>query len=135
MDLKKSFPFAPILAHVDPQKPFFIEVNASNFALGSILSQQLDDGKLHPMAFHLHKLDTVKINYYKVHDKKLLAIVDSFEQWRHFLEDSSHQIIVSDDRKKLTYFQSTHVLNRRQARWAQSLLILISRLFFIQARN
>ena len=88
--------------------------------LGSILSQQGDDGKLHPMAFHSHKFDTTKINY-KVHEKELLAIVDSFKQWRHFSEGSPHQVIVFSDHKSLTYFQSAHVPNRRQARWAQFL--------------
>ena len=70
MDLKKAFTSALILVHVDPQKPFIIEVDASDFALSSILSQQDDDKKLHPVAFHSHKFDTVEINY-KVHDKDL----------------------------------------------------------------
>ena len=38
LDLKKAFTSAPILAHVDPQKPFIMEANMSDFALGSILS-------------------------------------------------------------------------------------------------
>ena len=41
--LKKAFTSAPILAHVDPKKPFIMEADASDFALGSILSQQGDD--------------------------------------------------------------------------------------------
>ena len=45
--LKKVFTSAPILAHVDPTKPFIIEADASDFALGSILSQQGDDKNLH----------------------------------------------------------------------------------------
>ena len=39
MDLKKAYTSVPILAHVEPQKQFIIEVDASDFALGSILSQ------------------------------------------------------------------------------------------------
>ena len=77
--LKKAFTSAPILAHVDPEKPFIIEADASDFALGSILSQQGDDEKLHPVAFHSRKFDAAEINY-EIHDKELLAIVDSFTQ-------------------------------------------------------
>ena len=55
------------------------------------------------------------------HDKELLAVVDSFEQWCHFLEGSPHQIIIYSDHKNLTYFQTARVLNRRQTRWAQFL--------------
>ena len=42
--LKKAFTSAPILAHIDPEKPFTIEADASDFALGSILSQPGKDG-------------------------------------------------------------------------------------------
>ena len=47
--------------------------------------------------------------------------MDSFTQWMHFLEGSSHQVIVFSDHKNLAYFQDVRVLNRRQARWAQFL--------------
>ena len=118
--LKEAFTSAPILAHIDPEKPFTIEADASDFALGSILSQPGKDGQSHPVAFHSRKFTTAEINY-EVHDKELLVVVDSFEQWRHFLEGSPHQIIIYSDHKNLTYFQTARVLNRRQARWAQFL--------------
>ena len=37
--LKEAFTTDPFLAHIDPEKPFTIEAYASDFALGSILSQ------------------------------------------------------------------------------------------------
>ena len=111
--LKKAFTSTPILAHVDTEKPFIIEADASDFALGSILSQQGDDEKLHLVAFHSRKFDAAKINY-EIHDKELLAIVDSFMQWRHFLEGSPNQVTVFSDHQNLAYFQNAHVLNRRQ---------------------
>ena len=113
--LKKAFTSAPVLAHVDPQKPFIIEADTSDFALGSILSQQGDDEKLHPVAFYSCKFDVAEINY-EIHDKELLAIVESFAQWRHFLEGSPHQVIVFSDHKNLAYFQNARVLNKRKAR-------------------
>ena len=118
--LKQAFTSAPILRHVDPKKRFILEADASDFALGSVLSQIGDDGQLHPVAFHSRKFEAAEINY-EIHDKELLAIVDSFQQWRHFLEGSSQQILVYNDHKNLQYFQSARVLSRRQARWAQFL--------------
>ena len=67
------------LVHVDPKKRFILEVDASDFALGSVLSQIGDDGQLHPVAFHSRKFEAAEINY-EIHDKELLAIVDSFQQ-------------------------------------------------------
>ena len=64
---------------------------------------------------------------YEIHDKELLAIVDSFQEWRHFLEGAQHLVTVFTDHKNLEYFMSAKVLNRRQARWS----IPLSRFNFI----
>ena len=66
-------------------------VFALDFALGSILSQPGEDGQTHPVAFHSRKFTVSEINY-EVHDKELLVVVDSFEQWRHFLEGSCQEL-------------------------------------------
>ena len=76
---KKAFTSAPILAHVDLKKQFIMEADASNFAIGSILSQQGDGENLHLVVFHSRKFDAAEINY-EIHDKELLAIVNSFTQ-------------------------------------------------------
>jgi len=39
-ELKKRFTVAPILAHFDPAKPVIIETDASDFAIGAVLSQR-----------------------------------------------------------------------------------------------
>jgi len=72
--LKMAFTFAPILIHPDPTKPFIVETDASNFALGIILSQFGIDGLLHLVAFYSRKLTSAEINY-QVYDKELLAIL------------------------------------------------------------
>ena len=77
--LKKAFTTVPILIHPDFQKPFFLESDGSDFALGAVLLQPSEDGRLHPVAFHSRKFTTAKINY-EIRDKKLLAIVDSFQE-------------------------------------------------------
>jgi len=118
--LKKAFTTAPILTHPDFQKLFFLETDASDFALGAILSQPDKDGCLHPIAFHSRKFTAAKINY-EIHDKELLAIVNSFQEWRHFLEGAQHPVTVYTDHKNLEYFMSAKVLNRRQAHWSISL--------------
>ena len=43
-------------------KKAFIEADASDFSLGSILSQQGANGQLHPMAFHSRKFNVAEIN-------------------------------------------------------------------------
>ncbi|MCO5585599.1 hypothetical protein L7F22_039534 [Adiantum nelumboides] len=115
--LKQAFTTASILIHADPTKPFILETDASDFALGAILSQVGDDGRAHPVAFHSRKFLATEINY-EIHDKELLAIIDSFETWRHLLEGAPHKISVYTDHKNLEYFMASRVLNRCRARWS-----------------
>jgi hypothetical protein len=89
--LKMAFTSAPILIHLDPTKPFIVETDASDFALGAILSQFGIDGLLHPVAFYSRKLTSAKINY-QVYDKELLAIITAFEQWRPYLAGAPHRV-------------------------------------------
>jgi len=77
-ELKKRFTTAPILSHFDAQKPVIIETNTSDYAIGAILSQRDSEGRLHPVAFHSRKFQPAEINY-EIHDKELLAIVDTFK--------------------------------------------------------
>ena len=119
-DLKVAFTTAPILLHLDFSKAFYLETDASDFALGAVLSQMGEDGKLHLVAFYSRKFSAAEINY-EIHNKELLAIVDSFQEWRHFLERAAQPITVYTDHKNLEYFTSARVLNRRQARWNMSL--------------
>jgi len=58
-----------------------VETDALDFALGAVLSQRDDENHLHPVAFHSRKFTSAEINY-EIHDKELLAIVDSFKHWR-----------------------------------------------------
>ena len=51
----------------------------------------------------------------------MLAIVSAFKEWRHYLEGAAHTVTVYTDHKNLEYFQTTKMLTRRQARWAERL--------------
>ena len=86
-DLKKAFTTKPILTHSDFQKPFFLKSDACDFALGAVLSQHSEDESFHPIGFHLQKFIAAEINY-EIHDKELLAIIDLFQEWRHFFEEA-----------------------------------------------
>jgi len=50
--LKNSFTTASILAHWEPDQPLVVETNTSDYALAAIISMQISEGELHPIAFH-----------------------------------------------------------------------------------
>jgi len=128
-ELKQRFTTAPILAHFDAQKPVIIETDASDFAIGAVLLQRDDEGRLHPVAFHSRKFQPAEINY-EVHDKELLAVIDAFKHWRRYCEGAAHQVQVFSDHQNPEYFTTTKVLNRRQARWAQELAGVDFRIYY-----
>ncbi|KAG5717884.1 hypothetical protein E4T56_gene1452 [Termitomyces sp. T112] len=116
--LKQSVTSKPVLLFPDDDSPFCVEADSSDFATGAVLSQQSkEDGKWHLVAFYSKSLNAVEWNY-EIHDKEMLAIIRSFEEWRHFLEGAQHKFEVWTDHKNLKYFRFTKKLNRRQARWS-----------------
>ncbi|KAJ8472542.1 hypothetical protein ONZ45_g16617 [Pleurotus djamor] len=118
--LKSMFLSAPVLRHFNPSLPLTLATDASDYAISGVLQQPDDSGELHPVAFFSRKMSPAEINY-DVHDKELLAIVDSFRDMRAWTLGSPHPIDVICDHKNLEYFMSSRILNRRQARWAMLL--------------
>lgn len=137
--LMRAFTMAPALKHYDPNLPGILETDASDYALGGILSQKQPDiheqgkstvyGLTHPVAFHSRKFTLSEINY-DTCDKELLAIVDCFKRWRRYLEGANHQVMVFTDHHNLELFTTTKILNRRQARWAQELAGFDFKIYF-----
>lgn len=117
--LKDIITSAPVLTFPDFQKPKMMECDASNFAYGAVLSQLEDDEKWHPVAFMSKSMTPAERNY-DIHDKELLAIMASLEEWRHLVEGSGTFQILTDHRN-LEYFTKAQKLNRRQARWSAEL--------------
>ena len=122
--LKACFLEDVILAYYDPNLRCKVETDASGKALGAILSQAhlLPDGRTvwRPVAFFSRKMQGAELNY-GTPDQEMLAIVECFKEWRHYLEAPALPTIVLTDHQNLRYFMSTKELNRRQARWAEAL--------------
>ncbi|MBW0479991.1 hypothetical protein O181_019706 [Austropuccinia psidii MF-1] len=64
--LKEAFTKSPIFSHFDPSLPSIVEPNASDYALGVVLSQVSDSGN-HPIAFDSPKHTPAELNY-KIHE-------------------------------------------------------------------
>jgi hypothetical protein len=120
--LKSHIISSPILHFMDDSKVFHIEVDSSDFAIGAVLSQQSsDDLKWHSITFYSKSLNVVEQNY-KIHNKEMLAVMQSLEEWRHFLEGAKCQVKIWTDHKNLEYFMTAKKLNCRQARWSQTMM-------------
>jgi len=76
--LKEVFMTEPILAIPDIDREMKVEVDASDYATGGVLSLKCKDGKWRPVAFISKSLNAIEQNY-KIHDKEMLAVIRCLE--------------------------------------------------------
>ena len=94
-----------------------IKVDASDYAIGGVLSIECENGRWRPVAYLLKLLNEIERNY-EIHDKKMLAVIRRLENWRHLLEGAKFKFKIWTDYKNLKYFMKAQKLNQRQACWA-----------------
>ncbi|KAL0302398.1 UNVERIFIED_CONTAM: Retrovirus-related Pol polyprotein from transposon [Sesamum calycinum] len=111
-NLKRAMVIDPVLALPDMSKPFTVETDASDFALGGVLMQ---DG--YPVAFEIRKLKDVERRY-SVHEKELLAVVQSFRLWALF---AGSPFVIKTDNVAVSHFMSQPKFTCRQACWQELL--------------
>ncbi|MBW0559124.1 hypothetical protein O181_098839 [Austropuccinia psidii MF-1] len=114
--LKEASTISPILSHFDPSLPTIVETDASDYALGAVLSQISDSGK-HHIAFDSRKLLPAELNY-EIHDTELLGIVWALKCWRAFLLSLCSSFKVLTDHSSLQYCMSSKILTWPQSCWA-----------------
>ncbi|MBW0526388.1 hypothetical protein O181_066103 [Austropuccinia psidii MF-1] len=115
--LKEELTTSHIISHFNPSLPTIVETDASDYALGAVLSKVNDSGK-HFIAFDSCKLLPAELNY-EIHEKELLGIVWALKCWRAFLLSLSNPLEVLTDHSSPQYFMSSKVLTHCQARWAE----------------
>ena len=101
-ELKTRVITAAILCHFFPDRETIVETDGSDCALGCVLSQYKDK-RLHPVTFHSRKLSDAERNY-EIHEKELLAILEAFKEWPHYLVGTKDPITVCTDHQNLQNF-------------------------------
>ncbi|MGH7238909.1 MAG: reverse transcriptase family protein, partial [Candidatus Saccharimonadales bacterium] len=115
-ELKNLLVNAPILRHFDPERETQVETDASDGALGGVLSQKFEDSLWHPIAFFSSSMNNAEKNY-EIHDKELLAVVKALKEWRAELEglQRNKRFKILTDHHALQYFMTSKKLNACQA--------------------
>jgi transposase InsO family protein len=94
-----------------------LEVDASGYATGGVLSQKGEDGLWHPIAYRSASMTEAEQNY-EIYDREMLAFCEALKDWRHFLEGLAQPFEVWTDHANLQYWRTAQHLTRQQARWA-----------------
>jgi hypothetical protein len=78
-DLKQRLCSSPVLSLPHLQHLFEIEIDASDYAVGIVLTQHG-----HPVAYHTEILSDF-VRKYPTYDKEMYSIVQACRQWRHYI--------------------------------------------------
>ncbi len=115
--LRQVFVEAPILNHFYPECYIQIETDASGYAIGGILSWLTSDnlGQWHPAAFFFKKMILAE-TWYETYNGKLVAIMELFKIWKHYLEDYKYEVLIFIDYNNLQHFMDTKNPSFRQVR-------------------
>lgn len=118
--LKDALTSPPIMAFPNFHQPFILSTDASNYAVGAVLSQ-VQNGNERVIAYASHVLTRTEKKW-STYDKELWAIVWSVRHFRHYLSCNPFTI-VTDHRPLLTLrkLDVTHDPTGRRGRWALEL--------------
>ena len=104
----------PQISHPNPDKPFELEIDASNYATGAVLFQRDKQGKRIEVGYHSRALNAAERNY-DVYDREFLALIRVFTFWRYLLQGLPYQIKVYTDHANLTKHREAQKLSGKIA--------------------
>ena len=103
------------LRHPDFTKEFYVQTDASDYAIGAVLLQDFGNGYLEPIEFGSRKFITAERNWH-ASEKELIAVVWALKKWIRYL--LPNQFTVFTDHKNLeNLFNKDTTKMGKLARW------------------
>lgn len=116
-ELKRQLCGTPVLAYPNFEQTFYLKTDASDTAVGAILSQTVN-GEERPVAYASRQLNRAESNY-SATEKETLAVVWAVAHFRPYLYGS--QFVVITDHQPLTFLRPIKHPKGRLARWLNEL--------------
>lgn len=112
--VKEMLTNAPVLSYPDFSKPFILSCDASNYALGCVLSQEID-GVEKPIGYASRQLNNAEINY-STTEKECLALLFGIKYFRCYLY--GRRFTVYTDHSALQWLLNLKDSSSKLMRWA-----------------
>jgi hypothetical protein len=116
-DLRNSLLSPQVLVQPDPSLPYIVATDASDYAIGAVLSQ-VQYGEERPIAFYSKSLNEVEGRWAAV-EKELFAIVAAIKFWRQYLLGTP--FILYTDCQALSWALKLNAPAGKLARWSMLL--------------
>ena len=118
VELKSKMIEHPILVFPNFEKEFIVQTDASLNAVGAVLSQLVDKGNEHPIAYCSRTLSAQERNS-TVTEKECLEVIYAYKQFWVYLH--GYKFIVVTDHASPSWLQNLKEPEGRLARWALKL--------------
>ena len=112
--VKQLFSSNITLYFPDPKKPYYLETDASNYALGAVLYQKNNRQEKEITTLTSRTLKGPELSYFTT-EKELLAIVWALQKFRTYLQGD--HIINRTDQMALTFLRTCKFINKCLTRW------------------
>ncbi|GBG86010.1 hypothetical protein CBR_g40823 [Chara braunii] len=113
--LKHALMNHEVLMVPDPQKPFIVTTDASQYGIGAVLAQQ-DGKKLRPIEYMSKKMLSKKLAK-STYEGELYALYKALVHWRHFL--LGRLFYVMTDHQTLKWIKTKPALSDALKRWIE----------------
>src|SRR5437764_3524957 len=90
--MKRVLTETSVLIHLNFKKDFILSTDASGYALGAILEQEGDDGKLHPVGYASKTLTKLEQKY-STTELECYAVVWGIEKFYHYLYGRKFKVV------------------------------------------
>ncbi|CAG2220993.1 Retrovirus-related Pol polyprotein from transposon 17.6,Retrovirus-related Pol polyprotein from transposon 297 [Mytilus edulis] len=115
--LKEALTTPPILVYPVTDKTFILDTDASNYAVGAVLSQE-HDGREHVIAYMSKALNKHEISYCTTR-KELLAVIIALKNFHPYVY--GRPVLLRTDNAAVSWLQSLKDPTGQVARWLQTL--------------
>ncbi|CAM8880335.1 unnamed protein product [Rhodiola kirilowii] len=112
-ELKQALTSTPIIRAPEWDQPFKIMCDASDYAVGAVLSQKVDKKSV-VIYYASRTLDAAQRNY-STTEKELLAVVFALEKFRSYLLGT--KVVVFSDHTSIRYLMTKKEAKPRLIRW------------------
>ncbi|GBG75849.1 hypothetical protein CBR_g21093 [Chara braunii] len=113
--LKHALMNHEVLMVPDPQKPFIVTTDASQYGIGAVLAQQ-DGKKLRPIVYMSKKMPSKKLAK-STYERELYALYKTLVHWKHFLV--GRFFYLSTDHQTLKWIKTQPALSYALKRWIE----------------
>ena len=130
--LKSALMSEPVLEFPDFSRQFIVEVDASNYAIGGVLSQLGSDDQEHPIAYFSTALQKSQQNW-SATTKESFALVMAIRHWHVYL--AGRPFILKTDHNPLVFLCSQQDPRGKIGRWINELEEFDYRIQYIPGKD